>query len=161
MNNKPILAGLLILCIPTMLCAQKVKLVAAVHMAWSGGIAGRSGDNYTFTVEFTQYKKEPLPDTLWLGQEAILVTEQTNSNPYTNTRVIRKKGSVRFEISGQVTRDESAYSDPESALNEGKVAHPSPIGYKGIALLSYTCNGKRHYFPITRITRELPPADYP
>ena len=163
MNIKLKLLSLLILLnFPFVLYAQNVRMINSTEQSWSGGIAGRSGTNYSFVVGFSEYHQEPLPDTLWIGEEPfkIVITDSTNGQNG-NTKCIRSKKSVRFEISAGTYHDEYADRYPKPG-NEKKppLPHP-PVKYKGVALLSYRYKGRQHYYTINRIMKVFPPVNYP
>ena len=69
MKNGRIYAILFGLCLPVAVSARNIRLVNSTDQSWSGGVAGRAGNNYTFTIEFSGFKSDPLPDTLWIGQQ--------------------------------------------------------------------------------------------
>jgi hypothetical protein len=142
--------------------AQNVKLVNATQQSWSGGIAGRHGDNYTFVIEFSKYSKEPVPDTLWIGQQPIaLQVSDSGVTPRTNTVTISGKHSIRYEISAGTSANE--YTDHYPITGNKKEARQphAPIKCKGVALLSYQYNGRHHYFEISKIMKVFPPISYP
>ncbi|MCW3123080.1 MAG: hypothetical protein JWQ38_2572 [Flavipsychrobacter sp.] len=150
-----------ILFMPYLLHAQKIKVISATHAGWSGGAAGHHGDNYVFTIEFSDYKTEPVPDTVWVGNDVVQVV-LTNNDPSqsVNTKVSRIKRSLRFEISARVAHDDYADRYPSQG-QEKKVQPHAPIKYSGVALLTYKYNGKRQHFTIPKITTEYPHANYP
>lgn len=149
----------LLICVPAFAHAQKVRLLNSTEQRWSGGIAGHSGVNYVFTVEFSAYIAEPMPDTLWVGNQPILITT-VNSNEYANTKVSRTSRAVKYEIGARISHDE--YADRYPVLDgKPKDTTHAPIAYKGVALLSYKVSGKPHYFVINKIMHEYPVANYP
>ncbi len=148
--------------------AQYVKLVESSEMNWSGGVAGRRGTNYNFTVDFIQFKKEPVPDTIWIKNTPFSFL-QVGSTPQ-GTANIKKtigKKSVQYSISVAISHDdyrERVIAPPgsgEEKEHKQQTAARAPVKYKGVALLSYTYKGERHYFEITGITKKLPPVNYP
>ena len=143
------------------LSAQQIKLVDSYSQHWSGGIAGRHGVNYYFVLEFSGIKKEIIPDTIWIEGQAIPL--RITENMFTqeiNTQRIQKKNSVRLEIHAGTSYDDYAYRNmqPGDTAKENK---PHPPSYNGVALLSYTRNGKKQYFEITKIMRTGPALNYP
>jgi hypothetical protein len=149
------------ICLPLLMHAQKIRVINSTAQQWSGGIAGRRGCNYHFAIEFSRYKSEPLPDTLWLGQQAIILSI-TDSNAYqgSNTKRIRAKGSVKFEINAGTINDRFTehYANP---LHKTIEVHNPPFPYTGVALLSYKYRGRKCYFQMDKIKRQLQPLNYP
>src|SRR4051812_36718688 len=113
---------------PILLQAQGVKLVSSTRQDWSGGIAGKRGSNYTFTIEFYNCPKEPMPDTIWVWQDAIVL----NEDPPPNVKRTRKGDTVRFDIRANIHKDD--YRDRYS-LGEQQKEIPPPMKYNGVALL--------------------------
>jgi len=140
--------------------AQTVRVINSTEQRWSGGVAGRTGVNYSFVIEFSKYKQEPLPDTLWIGQEpiAILITDSSFSKNI-NTKRTCNKHTVRFEINVGTSHDENTDRFPVQEKPTVS-AHP-PMKYKGAALLSYLYNGKQCYYEISKFLKVYPPLSYP
>ena len=141
-------------------------MLNSTEQTWSGGIAGKHGVNYSFSIEFSKYKKEPVPDTLWIDKHPIPLSLQNIPRSQSNTKVIRKKKTVQYEINAGVSFDDYEYrfANPEQMETETeskkKVPNP-PITYKGVALLSYQYKGKQQYFVIPKIMKIFPPVNYP
>ena len=134
--------------------AQVVKLEDATRQDWSGGVAGKYGSNYTFTITFRDCKVEPMPDTLWVGEQAIPL----NENPPANITRTKKGNSVRFDIRANISKDE--YSNryyPQDRTVKAK----APVDYKGIALLSYKYGGRQKYFIVPKVMTTMQPIAYP
>ncbi len=141
--------------------AQNIKLISATQRSWSGGIAGHHGENYTFIVEFTDIKKDVVPDTIWIGNDPvpILITEG-NYAQNVNTKATKTKKGIRFEINAGTAHDD--YADRYAPYGkEPRKEPPPPIKYSGVALLSYQYKGNQKYFTISKITNSLPPVNYP
>jgi hypothetical protein len=143
--------------------AHTVKVISATTQSWSGGVAGRSGTNEQFEIEFSGFKSEPIPDTMWMGDETIplIITNKSNFSEG-NTICIRSKKSVTFKILGQTYRDEYAERFPPGLdpKKKNKVSHP-PKPYKGVALISYKIDGKEYWFEVPKYTKTLPAINYP
>lgn len=155
--------ALVLLMLPLAASAQgpNVKIISSCEQGWSGGIAGRHGTNYSFVVEFSKYKKanEPVPDTLWVGQEQVLLSVRDSTYaPGTNTRLIRYRHAMRFEINAGTAHDE--YNNgPLHSAHDSQSAHAP--AYNGAALLSYHSGNRQYHFVIGRIMKHLPPLNYP
>ena len=147
-------------CAPLVVCAQTIKVLNSTQQPWSGGIAGHSGDNHTFSIRFSDCGKEPIPDTIWLGQypvELIVYDHDRQSN----TNITHTGKTYKFDITAGTFYDEYAdrYPSPDGKPN---TAPPhSPVPYKGVAMLSYTYNGRHHYYVIPKIKTVYPTANYP
>lgn len=150
---KAIISILLAL-IPALVQAQAVRLVSSTRQDWSGGVAGKHGSNYTFTIEFYNCSKELRPDTIWVGQDAILL----NEDPPSNIKRTRKGDTVRFDIRANIHKDD--YQNRYS-LGEQQKEVPPPMSYKGVALLSYKYKGQQKYFVVTKIMQTMEPLAYP
>ena len=157
--NKLSVIWFLSFCFPTMLFAQKIRVINSTERKWYGGIAGRSGANYTFLIEFSDFKVDPNPDTIWIGQQPIPV-KTGSDNESANTKVSRNAKSIRFEISAGISKDEYADRYPVQGTAPKAIPH-SPIAYKGVAMLSYTVRGQPRYFEIRKVMQEYPAANYP
>ena len=143
--------------------AQTVKLIRSTEQDWAGGIAGHSGENYNFVIEFTDYIREPVPVTLWLGEEPFKLVID-DSLLQGNTKITRLSGGKRFGLAIRVGtfRDEYADRNPPLRGKDAESQKPvPPKAYKGKALLAYYYKGQESYFEITKITEQLPKADYP
>ncbi len=142
--------------------AQKVKLTQSSSTSWSGGIAGRYGTGYNFTVEFSGYKgkKEPVPDTIWLGNKRIPLKIKVGTEPqsFNAVRTEGKKSVSYLIICGTSWEDAPKPGQPASK-NEAKPV--PPMKYSGIGLLSYKYNGRQRYFVIDRVMEQKPPVNYP
>ena len=160
--NRYFFISLIVLFVPTILYGQKIMVINSTEQSWSGGIAGHYGTNYTFTIEFADYKTEPLPDTIWIGQEPVdLYTKALPNSEQGNTKLIRRKGTLKFQITIGTSHDNYT-SDYPTRENEHKAVRPhAPVAYQGIALLSYRYKGKAHYYEIKRIMKVYPPVNYP
>jgi hypothetical protein len=156
----------LLLLLPLTLHAQDVKLINSTQQSWSGGIAGRRGSNYTFSISFSNYKSEPVPDTIWIGQHPVpLIPGQNCKHTVANTRSHHKKPIITFDISAGVSHDDYADRyphDPSDPTGQKKAqAEHARIPYEGVALLSYQYKGKQYFYTIPRIITNYPPVNYP
>ncbi len=143
--------------------AQNVKLINSTEQDWAGGIAGLSGENYTFTIEFSDFVSEPHPLTLWVGREAFTInTKDSLMQRNTTMQCLQGGKKISFEIKAGVSHNEYAQRQglptKEAQLQE-MPAPPKP--YKGKALLAYIYQGKTRYFEIAEIMNTLPRQDYP
>ena len=161
MRNINLLVIFFTILTPHALPAQTIKLVNSTDQGWSGGVAGRTGNNYTFSIEFSGFKPDPIPDTIWIGQTPVQLSITDSGDTQANTKRTKKKSSIKFNISAGTSEDEYAdrYPTPDNMRKE--VPSHCPITYKGVALLSYKYKGKKHYYVISRIMTTYPPADYP
>ena len=161
--RKAFLFFSLLVC-PIVVQAQKVKLAASSSKSWSGGIAGRYGTNYSFTVEFSDYVKgEPKPDTLWIGNKCIPLLVKVESSPAAfNTVRTKNNGKLTFVISCVTdNRDDKQRTTPDNTIQRRVPTPVPPKKYKGVALLSYKYQGRHQYFVIDKIITVSPPVNYP
>ncbi len=158
-------AGVLLLCLacslPGTLWAQTVKLIGSTRQDWSGGIAGRYGSNFTFSIEFSNYRLEPVPDTIWIGQSPIPVLLANTGDLQTNTKRIPGKKSVRFDINVGTSSHDLAGRMPKPDDPVKTITTKSPVAYSGVALLSYRYKRKTRYYTIKSIITNYPAVNYP
>ena len=151
-----------IVILPFISQGQTVKMINSTQQSWYGGIAGRSGANYTFVVEFSDFANEPIPDTIWIGDEPIKLTVCDSAGKVNgNTKCKRSKKSIQFAIGVGTSHDEYADRYPIQGQEKKAIPPHPPITYKGVALLSYTYNGKRHFYMVSKIMTVYPAANYP
>ena len=144
------------------LSGQKIKLIASSEQSWSGGVAGQYGKNYTFIVEFSGYKKMPVPDTIWMGQTPVPVTITDSAINYKhNTKRTRGKNFVRYTITAGISNTDKAMPNALNTDTSSKKAVSAPINYTGPALLVYHYRGKYKYFVIEKIITTNPVINYP
>lgn len=153
---------LLLTGLPAITMAQKVRIVNSSEQSWSGGIAGRSGANYSFVVEFSDFDSEPVPDTLWVERQPFpLSSPDSVKGLIGNIKRARTKKTVTFTINAGTFRDE--YADRYNVQGDGKhrpVPQP-PFDYKGVALLCYRYKGTERYYTVSKIMNIARPAAYP
>ena len=150
-----------IFCFPCHVRAQKIRLVNATDQSWSGGVAGRSGNDYTFVIEFSDFRKQPLPDTIWIGSQPVgLYLPDSLNGGNMKIKHTKQKTSVIFEIKVSTSVDEYSVMNPLKQ-NEQKNAPAHIPTYKGFALLSYHCNGRQQHYVIRNIPKNYPPINYP
>ena len=70
MNYKFLVLVLVFVVQQQITVAQTVKIIHSTEQDWAGGIAGHTGENYTFEIEFSDYVQEPTPVALWIGNGA-------------------------------------------------------------------------------------------
>lgn len=162
MGNKKIMVLFFVFIFPAFVFGQNVRLINSSCQSWSGGIAGRYGNHYNFTVKFSQYKEEPVPDTLWIGQQPtpLFITDESGGQQ-ANANCTRGKNALTFKIRAETFFDD--YSDryaPPGNDHKANRVH-APVSYKGVALLSYRYKGKQHYYKISEIKETYPPVNYP
>ncbi len=160
---KTILSAFII-CLWTMsfVHAQTVKELNNTAQGWSGGVCCRSGVNYNFNLEFTGFKNEPVPDTIWVGGECIPVTisDSTTDRYYANTFRTRLGKTIKFHFSVGISHDEM--DDFRHMGKEPEKPKPAPIQYTGVALVSWYQKGvtKRQFYVIKKV-QELEYQSYP
>ncbi|MCF8450500.1 MAG: hypothetical protein K9G49_11580 [Taibaiella sp.] len=83
-SNKCILPLLLLFCLAAPQAqAQKAKLIDATEQCWSGGIAGRHGCNYTFTIDFVSKSDEIQADSIWIGDKPMMFAHENRGSDAT------------------------------------------------------------------------------
>jgi hypothetical protein len=168
MKETKILFAILILVLPRLANAQKVKLITSSGTNWSGGIAGRYGTGYNFTVEFSHYAKdEPMPDIIWLENKPVpIIIKGTTSPQHPNFNTTRTEGKKRVTYTfyvGTSHGDEQPYNNPYPSGKGAKtiIKPQPPQKYGGVALVSYRYKGGQKYFVIDKVLTRNPPVNYP
>ena len=143
----------------TSLLAQKVKVVDAEKQPWSGGVAGRHGNNYNITLQFSGCKDAlPVGDTLWIEQDCIVLHDDASAGvAYT----IKRSGSKAvMSIHANVVHFDNDRVRKQLGGKEPVKTDP-PFKYSGAGLLSYTWKGQKKYYTIKQFTKTQPPVAYP
>jgi hypothetical protein len=136
------------------------QLTNATRQCWSGGIAGRHGCNYHYTLLFSNAMRNALPDKVWIDGQMVQLEIKQSANSAGNVKKLLTKKGVQFEIAvGTQFNDQTIY--PDGIATEQKQNAAPPIKYAGIALISYKLNGKTKYFVVKKIYNELPDVNYP
>ncbi len=142
--------------------AQNIKLNTATHQGWSGGIAGRYGDNYSFTILYSGNKEEPKLDKIWIGDIPFNLVIIDSAELYGNVKRTKRTNSWEYTITVGTSHDEYAEKNFPKNSNEKKEKQPKPpIKYSGVALISYHYKGEEKYFIINKILKEFEPINYP
>ncbi len=143
--------------------AQQVRVITCTEQDWAGGIAGHSGANYTFTIEFTGYTQEPQPLAIWIGSDVFqLTTGDSTTLGNTSIQQLAKGKKMRVKITVGTFHDE--YADRYELLWGGqqkKEPPKPPIAFNGKALLVYAYRGQTKYLEIKKIMDMLPRMDLP
>ena len=159
-SNKRIL--LLLLCLAALRAqAQKAKLIDATEQCWSGGIAGRHGCNYTFTIDFAANIDELTADTIWIGERPLMLARENTGGDAT-LKASTVKNKTRFFITARVRNDD--YEDnygPNAPTNLRAKGIKPPKKYSGEALLCYRHHGMRRYYAVSKIMNKYPHQSYP
>ncbi len=161
-SNKCILPLLLLFCLAVQQAhAQKAKLIDATEQCWSGGIAGRHGCNYTFTIDFVSNAAEIQADSIWIGDKPMMLAHETKGNEAV-VKTTTLKNKTRLYITARTRYDD--YEDryePNATAKGQKEAIKPPIKYTGVALLCYRQNGTRKFYTISKIINRYPHQSYP
>ena len=121
---------------------QKATLVSATEQCWSGGIAGRRGCNYTFTVAIAGKTTLLQPDTLWIGTTPTALTTTQANGQAANTKVTALKNKAQLEIRAATSSNDYPDRYPDMPGADTTIPKPKPpIKYSGVALLSYKYAG--------------------
>ncbi len=129
----------------------------ATRRCWSGGIAGRHGCDYTFSIMFKPAGASVVPEKIWVdGQEVPLLLKAENGMQ-ANVSLTRSARGLQLDIAVG-----SQFDDGNMYASAGDRPKAKPLRkHAGVALLSYKLNGKRKYFTVKKITVEHPPVSYP
>ena len=164
MRILPVLVTCTIILLPLFSLAQKVKLTKSSSTSWSGGIAGRYGTGYNFTVAFSDFgPTEPAPDTMWIGNKCIplVIKVGDKPQPFNAVRTAGKKSVSYFLVGSTSWEDDPRSIDATGAKGNKQPGGAPPLKYKGVALLSYKYKGKQKYFVIEKVLDRKPPVNYP
>jgi hypothetical protein len=150
----------ILLLLPVLATAQRGNVLTATEQCWSGGIAGRHGCNYRFTLLFKSVKQQIFPDTLWIGNYAIKLTERNAASADGNLIITRSNKTVKFDITASTHYDDNALHTITPVSVARSVPAPPPQ-CAGVATLVYTYGNKRKYFVVPRIHHKYAPVAYP
>ena len=136
---------------PNNLIAQKVTCRSATNQSWSGGIAGRHGERFTFEIEVYSNRKMPVPDSCWVdGHVFALKMHDSITNDYGNMVLKKKHYSNVYTFT------------LNTSYNDERVDHEAvKMPKQGVACISYHVNGMVKYLPIKKYTATLEPISYP
>lgn len=136
----------------------QMRVLRATSQSWSGGIAGRSGVNYTFLLQCPVAGTSLHFDTLWIGNEPVPLQRIKNGGGDENTLITTNGKMTRITINARITREQEL--SPLTNKNKINGQRP-PIPYKGVALLAYKQQHSQKYLIIDRITSQLPSLSFP
>lgn len=141
--------------------AQKIKTIEATEQSWSGGIAGRRGQNFSFVLEFSGINTKVKPDTLWIGTKAIALWDKEHEYQQPNVRIKHIKKTTQWAINTTVANND--YDNYPHPLGDETKPAPEkpPVKYEGVALLKYKIGKKTKFYTITKIQTHMPPVNYP
>ncbi len=139
--------------------AQKVKVKESVRQDWSGGIAGKRGTNYNFTLEIQGAKESFIVDSLWIDDKPIALIYNSDVTPGNCTLSISGK-SILLKINTGVSNNDNDL--PSIGIDKPQEIKPNPpLKYNGVALVCYKYGDKRGYYTIEKIITTLPTQNYP
>ena len=151
-----------IICFPWAMSAQHIKLVAATDQQWSGGIAGRTGNNYNFRLQINNLRSELMPDTIWIGNEAIALHQETTGLPGNmKINISGKKNRCIIDINVGTSTNGFALRNPHLQNEEKKPSLKPPFDYKGVAMIDYHYRNRQHFYVVPGFLNKLPPINYP
>src|SRR5437868_13210429 len=95
---------------PDQLTCKKPWLIKdALAQMWSGGIAGRAGTNYSFTLETLPGL---VPDTIWIKGTAFkVITQETQHQDGLSYNTTVAKTKTRWTYNVHIQLDRSNYGD--------------------------------------------------
>ncbi|MBL7692121.1 MAG: hypothetical protein JNM41_11040 [Flavipsychrobacter sp.] len=148
--------------LPAMLLAAQGSfgqtVLDATRRCWSGGIAGRHGCDYTFSILFKPAGAAIVPEKIWVDGQELPLLLKAKDGMQANVSLTRSARGLQLDIAtGSQFDDGNMYTPP------GDKPQPKPAlrKYNGVALLAYKQNGKRKYFTVKKIIVEHPPVSYP
>jgi hypothetical protein len=138
---------------------QSAKLINSYEQSWAGGVAGHHGAHYRFILEFSGFRPEAVPDTIWLEGSPYALKLGGNMNVQLSKTMFGMQRK-RYTIGIGTSHWDYQYM---SHVFENKSANGpiSPKNYKGPALVSYKAHGREEYFEIKNIMEHGPPISYP
>jgi hypothetical protein len=143
------------------LLSAKPKLVAATKQSWSGGVAGRSGCNYSFKLQFSKRDRIRL-DSIWLDHVVFpLITGDLSMGVAGNCTVTAVGSNQEWEILVGTQHDEYASRHPTDAGGWVPPTQEPPIPVDGVACIGYSQKGVRKYLVVKAFTKVAKPQDYP
>lgn len=139
--------------------AQDLKVIKATKQEWSGGVAGRYGENYYIKFQTKNYNTHP--DSVWIGGDGFKMNFE---GEYTGSK--RKIDSVHHIVtySFSIGTSHDEYADEQRILNPVKsdsTAKPHPVRhFAGEALITYSFQHKKKTL-IVKQFQTLEPIAYP
>lgn len=139
-------------------CTNKVVVKQATQQRWSGGVVGRAGVNYSFTVE-------TLPsatlDTVWIGDRPFGVRVQSDPRDYihpANAVLTKTKKRWTYDVKVGIDRSRNGAEPREEPQKEVRVSGAPK--YSGVAYITYTYKSKHDGVAVAKFT-QLDPLNYP
>ncbi len=134
---------------------RHLKVQSATAKKWAGGIAGRSGVNYTFQLQgLSKYKISF--DSIWIMNEGAFSLKPENTYEGLELNILSRYDSTKaaHTITAKRLRIQSLYPTPEelAVLQRKPDANPFKVK-KAVAIISYVCGGKKYYLPVRSITQ--------
>ena len=140
--------------------AQKVSVISSTKQPWSGGVAGRSGARYSFSLGFSSAKSQAVPDSIWIEDEVFPLKLSDATHTDGNMTSTATKRARIFQININLYHDRYAMPGDAGSKPHGDKVTP-PVHFDGIALVSWTYKGKKKFYEIKRLTNTLQAANYP
>ena len=134
-----------------------------MDQGWSGGIAGHYGKNYAIKIDLSKFKKQIIPDTIWI--EGFYFPLFIDSGKKTGNVKMISDGkistciiNVGYSVNGTEMHVVPDVSDYHALQND----KPAPVKFSGAALLVFheKDNPKREFFVIPSI-QHAAPINYP
>jgi len=134
-----------------------VQVKQATEQRWSGGVVGRAGVRYGFTVETLP---NVVVDTVWIGSVPFAVKLQANPYDYlhpSNATLTKKGQRWVYSLHGDI--DHSWPMNGRAPREKTETKNRAPQ-YDGVALVTYTYKTKRGSVAVKKFT-EMEPLNYP
>lgn len=161
MKTKPYIALILVILSLNSFAQNKNKYFkadSATLMQWHGGASwAPSGTTYEFYLTFKKNCTVRF-DSVWIPYEKSLpVTLITTSGWKAADSVFKKDSS--YIITVQRINPGSIYYEYKKDIMENGSA--APFEFKGMAMIRYYVNNKKHYFTIVENFKNVPCPPYP
>lgn len=143
-------------------CTKHLKVNSATTKKWAGGIAGRSGVNYTFQLQGSSKYKVAF-DSIWIINEGAYSLKPESTYEGFELNILSRYDSAQAShtITAKRLRVQSLYPTAEElALLQRKPGANPFKAKKCVAVISYVCGNKKSYLPV-RSFRELEKVNHP
>ena len=155
MKKVMLFMGIFLACSNSIFAQRYFTILEATSAGWSGGMAqSGSGVRYMIKIRLNTSAKVGFP-SIWIGKDDYAIPQVYPMRDM--KRQPRAGDTIIVNYNHQNARIQL---DPSGNVEKAKEVKPTPINYKGAALLSYTIKKRLRYQVIKAFT-ELPYSNYP
>ncbi len=143
------------------MASAKLKVLVATKQQWSGGVAGRSGCNFRFQLQYANREGIKL-DSVWLnGFVFPCILPNTVTGEVGNCTIETHGKNTVCTILVTTQHDEYADRRPMEGGGAAQKSTVPPIKFEGVACFGYTQKGMHKYLAVKAFTQVAKPVNYP